>query len=196
MANQQPYELNSGPLELYIGPVGEPMPAIGTEPPGGNWTLLATLGDQEYGEEGITIAHSETVNDFRGLGGTGPLKAFRAAEELDVSFMCYDMTLEEVTRALNLTTVATDSDDKTLDLYKGLTVPYRALLVRGEDKGPYGASYNIQWELPRVRPNSAPSMVFTKGEPVGYSIAFKVMEDLNAASDSARFGILRTQFQN
>lgn len=195
MANQQPYEMTSGPLEVYIAPVGESMPAIGTEPPGGNWTLIGTLGSQEYGEDGVTIAHAETVNDIRGVGSTGPLKAFRSAEELTVAVMLMDATLQELTRALNLTAVATDTNDYTLDLYKGLTVPYRALLVRGEDKSPHGASYNIQWQLPRVRPDSAPSLVFNKTGPAMYQLQFRVMEDLSAASVSARFGIVRAQFQ-
>ena len=170
------------------------MPSIGTEPPGGNWTLLGTLGNQNYGEEGVTVSHSESVEDFRGLGSTGPIKSFRTEEELTISLMLHDLTLEEYARAFNFVTVATDSDDKTMDLYRGNEVAYRALLVRGA--GPYGANYNLQYENPRVRSDSTPEIVFQKGTPAGLALQFRALEDLVAASESARFGIIRSQFQN
>ena len=191
---QQPYEIIAGPAEIYVAPVGESFPAIGTEPPGGNWTLLATLGTQEYGEEGVTVSHQESVEDFRGLGSTGPIKSFRTEEELTIAAMIHDLTLEEYARAINFVTVATDSDDKTMDIYKSHEVAYRALLVRGA--GPYGANYNLQYEVPRVRSDSALEIVFQKGTPAGLALQFRALEDLSAASESARFGILRSQFQN
>lgn len=191
---QQPYEIIAGPAEIYVAPVGESFPAIGTEPPGGNWTLLATLGTQEYGEEGVTVSHQESVEDFRGLGSTGPIKSFRTEEELTIAAMIHDLTLEEYARAINFVTVATDSDDKTMDIYKSNEVAYRALLVRGA--GPYGANYNLQYEVPRVRSDSALEIVFQKGTPAGLALQFRALEDLSAASESARFGNLRSQFQN
>lgn len=196
MPNATPYQLISGPIEVYVAPVGESMPAIGTEPPGGNWTLIGTNGAKEYSDDGVTIVQPQTVEDFRGLGNTGPYKSFRTEEDLQVRFTLHDMTLEEYARALNFATVATDSDDKTVDLYRGQEVAYMAMLIRGEDKGPYGSSYNIQWEIPRVREDSSPELVFSKGAPVGYELSFMAMIDLNAASESEQFGIIRTQFQN
>lgn len=196
MAGQAPYELVSGPLEVYVAPVGESMPAIGTEPPGGNWTLLGTLGTEEYGEEGVSIEHQQTVEDFRGLGSTAPLKSFRTSEGLLISFMLHDLTLEEYARAVNFQTVQTSSDDKLMDLYRGQEVAYKAMLLRGPDAGPYGAGYNIQWEIPRVREDASPTVVFSKGAPVGLAMRFMVMEDLSAATTADRFGQVRTQFQN
>ncbi len=193
---QQPYEIIAGPAELYLAPVGEAFPAIGTEPPGGNWTLIATLGTQEYGEEGVTVSHEESVEDFRGLGSTGPIKSFRTEEELTIAVMVHDLTLEEYAKAFDFVTVATDSDDKTMDIYKSHEVAYRALLVRTNGLGPYGANYNLQYEVPRVRSDSTPEVVFQKGIPVGLALQFRALEDLSAASESARFGIIRTQFQN
>lgn len=193
---QTPYEIIAGPAEVYVAPVGESMPSIGTEPPGGNWTLLGTLGIQEYGEEGVTVSHQESVEDFRGLGDTGPIKAFRTEEELTIAFMLHDLTLEEYARAFDFATVATDTDDKTLDIYKGNEVAYRALLVRTNGISPYGATYNLQYEVPRVRSDATPEIVFQKGAPAGLALQFRAMVDLSAASESARFGIIRTQFQN
>ncbi len=191
-----PFEIVAAPYEVYVAPVGEAFPLITAEPPGGNWTLLGTLGDTEYGEDGVSVQHTETVEDFRSLGSTGPVKSFRTEEDLLVSFMLHDITLEEYARALNFGTVITTGDNKSLEMYQGQEVTYRALLVRGNDAGPYGAGYNMQYEVPRVREDSAPEVVFQKGTPAGLALVFRAMIDLNAASDGARFGNIRTQFQN
>lgn len=192
----EPYEIIAGAFDAYIAPVGEAMPAITAEPPAGNWVLIGTGGSLNISEDGVTVQHTETVEDFRPLGSTGPSKAFRTEEDLLVNFMLHDLTLEQYSHALNHNTVATDTDDKTLSVYKGQAVLYRALLVRGNGKSPYGETYNIQWEIPRVRPDSAVDIVAQKGTPAGLALQFKAMIDLNAASDAARFGIIRTQFQN
>lgn len=193
---EQPYEIVAAPFEIYIAPIGESMPAVTLEPPVGNWVLIGTSGDSSYGEEGVTIEHSETIEDHRGLGGTGIIKSFRTEEGILVSLMLHDLTLEEVSYALNMNAVQTSSNDKLMDSYKGQQVATRALLVRGNGAGAYGADYNLQWEFPRVRVATAHSLNFQKGIPAGIALAFEVMEDLSAASDADRFGIVRQQFQN
>lgn len=196
MANELPYEIIAGPLEVYIAPVGETMPAVTAEPPAGNWVLLGTVGDTEYSEEGVHVRHTETVEDYKSLGSTAPVKSFRTEEGLMISFVLNDLTLEEYSRVLNLNTVALSSNDKTLSMYKGGPVATRALLVRGADMGPYGTAYNIQWEIPRVRPSGDQDIVFAKGAPAGLQVEFTALIDLDAASDAARFGLIRTQYQN
>lgn len=191
-----PFQVVAGPYELYIAPVGESFPAIDAEPPGGNWVLIGTSGDDSYSEDGVTIQATETVEDFRTLGSTGPVKAFRTEEDVIIGVMLHDMTLEALSNAWNFNTVSVDTDDKTMNLSKGLEVSYRALLVRGNDKSPYATGNNMQWEIPRVRISSEPEVVFTKGEPAGVAIEFKSMKDLSASSDAEQFGRTRTQFQN
>ena len=191
-----PFEIVATPAEVYIAAVGESFPNIGTEPPGGNWVLLGTLGNVEYNEDGVTVAHSETIEDFRSLGSTGPVKSFRTEEDLIISLMVVDITLEEYSRAMNFNTVATSSDDKLLQTYLGQEVIYKALLVRVPDGGPYGAGYNYQYEIPRVRPVSASEVIFHKGTPAGLALEFHAMIDLSAAAVANRFGQIRTQFQN
>ena len=44
--------------------------------------LLGTNGARNYAEDGITVTHEQTIEQFRGLRGTGPVKAFRTAEQL------------------------------------------------------------------------------------------------------------------
>lgn len=194
--SQTPFEIVAAPYELYVAAVGESFPAIGTEPPGGNWVLIGTSGADNYSEDGVTIQATETVEDFRTLGGTGPVKSFRTEEDLIVGVTLHDMTLEELARAFNFNTVSDDTDDRTMNLMKGLEVSYMALLVRGNGAGPYGTGYNMQWEIPRVRVSGEAEIVFTKGEPAGIAIEFMAMQDLSASSDAERFGRVRTQFQN
>ncbi len=191
-----PFEIVAGPIEVYIAPVGESFPLIGAEPPGGNWVLVGTEGASNTSEDGVTINLTETVEDFRTLGGTDIVKSFRTEEDMTISMVLADMTFEQVARALNFNTVTTDTDDKTIPLYKGAEVSYMALLVRGNDGSPYGQGYNLQFQVPRVRPSGEPEMVWVKGEPVGVAVEFMALRDLSAASDSLRFGIARAQFQN
>ena len=194
--SEQPFPIVAIPFEIYVAPVGEAMPAVTLEPPVGNWVLIGSDGDDNYGEEGVTVAYSETIEDFRALGGTGIRKSFRTDEGIRVSIMLHDMTFEEWSRVLNFNSVSADSDDKTIDNYKGQQVATRAFLVRGNGAGAYGAGYNYQWEIPRARLDGNPTVIWVKGAPAGVEVAFQVMEDLNAASDADRFGIMRQQFQN
>ncbi len=193
--SEQPFEIVTGPYEVYIAPVGESFAAVTAEPPGGNWVLLGTSGADSTTEDGVTISTPETIERFRSLGGTGTRKAFRTEEDFIVAFMLADMTLEEWVRVLNFNTVSTDSDDRTIPLYKGLDVATRALLIRGNDKSPYGTGFNMQFELPRVMPTGAPEVVFVKGVPANLAVEFEALEDLNPASDSERFGRIRATFQ-
>ncbi|KKN39094.1 hypothetical protein LCGC14_0746900 [marine sediment metagenome] len=189
----EPYEVVVGPVEVYISPVGTAMPAVTLEPPASPWVLIGTLGNREIGEDGVSLAHEESIEDFRGLGSTGILKSMRTEEGIVISFMLNDITLAEYSRALNLNAKTTDGSDDVIDLYKGVDVATRALLVRGNGLGPNGASKNIQFELPRVRPDAAPDVVFVKGTPAGLALSFRVMDDLNAASSADRHGLIRTE---
>ena len=191
--SQEPLEIIAGPVELYIAPVGETMPDVTDEPPTGNWVLVGTSGADNTTEDGVTVQLTETLELFRGLGGTDVRKAFRTQEDMLVSLTLADMTLEEWARVLNFNTVSVDSNDNTIPLYKGGVVNCKALVVRGNDQSPNLSGGNIQWELPRVIPSGVPEVVFVKGVPAGLALEFMVVGDLNAASDSLRFGIIRVQ---
>ncbi len=193
--SEQPYEIVTGPFEVYVAPVGESFAAVTAEPPGGNWVLLGTSGADNITEDGVTLTMSETLEHFRSLGGTGIRKSFRTEEDFIVAFLLADLTLEEWVRVLNFNTVSTDSDDRTIPLYKGADVATRALLIRGNDKSAYGTGFNAQFELPRVVPTGAPEVVFVKGAPAALAVEFMALEDLNAASDSERFGRIRMTVQ-
>lgn len=187
----EPLEILSGPLDVYIAPVGEAFPTVSTSPPGGNWTLLGSNGDLNYGEDGVTVAHEESVEEFRMLGSTGPVKAVRSEESLMVRLLLADLSPAQYKYALNFNTVTSNASDDEIDTYKGREVATRALLVRGPS--PVFDGGNAQWEVPRVHVGGEPEIVFQKGEPAGIEIEFRALIDLNAASDAKRFGVFRVQ---
>lgn len=191
----QPYEVIAAPLELYLAPVGEAFPLIDTDPPGGNWVLVGASGSQRYDEDGVAIAHNEEIEDFRMLGTTGPVKSSRTEEELMVTVILHDLTLEQYAYALNFNAV-TDTPEasgvagfREVDLYKGRTVNTRALLARGPS--PYDEALFLQYEIPRVRAGGEPEVIWAKGEPAGLELSFMALIDLNAATDAKSFGVLR-----
>lgn len=189
-----PYEMTGGPLKLYIAPIGESFPIIETDPPGGNWVLVGTLGDQEYGDDGVSITHEESVEDWSGLGSTGIIKSVRTSEGLVIGLNVMDLTLEQYIRILNFNSITDTAAGggaagfRRADLYKNRNVATRALLLRGIDKSPYGDAWNIQWQIPRARPEGSPEIVFNKAAPAMLALSFRVMEDLSAATVADRFG--------
>jgi len=191
--NQKPYEILAMPFTLYLAPTGTVFPPI-DETPGAGWTKVGTSGDLNYGEDGITITHNESVEVWRALGSTGPRKAFRTEEELHISLMLADLSLEQYAMAVNYNTVATvaaavgEAGYKKMGLSRGLDVPQRALLVRGPGASPYGGQWNLQYEFPVAVQVGEPEVVFVKGEPAMLQLEWQLLEDLVAATEVERFG--------
>lgn len=198
MSNAKPYEIIAAPYTLWIAPVGTAFPAIDATPAGA-WTKVGTSGDLNYTEDGVTVQHSQSVELWRSLGSPGPRKAFRTEEELRISLTLADVSLEQYALALNhntVTTVAPGSGvagKKTIGLSRGLDVPQRALLVRGNAASPYGETWNAQYEVPIAVQAAEPEVVFTKGEPASLALEWVALEDPQAASVAERFGRLVAQ---
>lgn len=199
-----PYEIIAAPFTVYWAPVGEPFPLIDAAP-AGNWVKIGTSGDRNYSDEGVTIAHDQTIEMFRAAGATGPVKASRTEELLAVRFTLWDLLLEQYRLALNNNAVATTAAGagtagfKELEIYRGLTVQTMALLVRGvvspEGVGASGP-WNSQYQLPVCFQSGSPQPVFAKGGPAGLALEFTALEDPNAASEAERFGKLLVQHQD
>ena len=191
-----PFEIIAAPFTAYWAPTGEAFPDL-ADAPAGNWVQIGTSGDEDYNEEGVTVQHSQSTETFRGLGGTGPRKAFRTEEGLLIGFTLHDLTLEQYAVAMNGATVTTTpagsgtAGTKDIDLYRGLTVQNIALLLRAE-ASPYGA-FRTQYQVPVVFMSSSPEPVFTKGEPAGLRLEFMALEDPNASTAADRFGKLVAQ---
>ena len=103
----EPLEIVAAPFELYLAPVGEAFPVIGAEPPGGNWVLVGTSGEDSTTDEGVTATFTETLEGFRSAASTGQRKVFRTEEDLAIALVLADTTLAAWAHALNFNTVGT-----------------------------------------------------------------------------------------
>lgn len=197
--NAAPFEIIAAPFTGWWAPVGEAFPAIDAAP-AGNWVKIGTSGDRNYDEDGVTVAHEQTIEQVRAVGGTGPRKAFRTEEGLIVRFSLMDLTLEQYRLALNSNPVATTAAGsgtagfKALNAYRGLDISTMALLLRG-GVSPYGASFQSQFEIPVCFEGGSPEPAFKKGEPAGLALEFMVLEDPSASTEAERFGRLKQQHQ-
>lgn len=184
-----PRDLVVGPLDVYLAPVGESFPAVNATP-SGNWALLGTNGDDNYGDDGLTLNHDQTIDFHRTVGSTGPRKATRSEENLTLGFVLEDLMLEEYAKILNDVVVNTDAGPPSISkigLRQGPDVSRFALLGRGTGMSPYGA-FNMQLEVPIVVQSGNPAPVFTKNDVAGLQIEFTALEDTTAATDAERFG--------
>ena len=194
----EPYEIIAAPFTLWLAPVGTAFPLIDAEP-AGTWIKIGTSGDENMSEEGVTVAHSQTLTKVRPGGSIGARKAFREAEDLMISLTMWDMTLEQYALALNGNAVATTAAGsgtagfKKIGLSQGEDVTLYALLARGPSA--YGAAMTAQFEVPRCYQSGNASPVFRKGQPAGVALAFDALEDSSAASADERFGRLIAQHQ-
>lgn len=187
----EPYSMVVGGADIYLAPVGESYPDVDAAP-SGNWELLGSSGKKDYSEDGITINHEQTLNQFRSLGSTGPRKVSRSEENLTVTGVLEDLTLEQYAKILNDVSVSTGTtsgsgaDTKEITTRQGVDVSVFALLIRIPNA--YGNGWLAQAEIPRVYQSDNPSPVYSKDEKAGLSFTFTALEDENAATDAERFG--------
>jgi hypothetical protein len=180
-----------GGADIYLAPVGESYPDVDVDP-SGNWELLGSSGKKDYSEDGITVNHEQTLNQFRSLGSTGPRKVSRSEENLTVTGVLEDLTLEQYAKVLNDVSVSTGTtsgsgaDTKEINTRQGVDVSVFALLIRIPNA--YGNGWLAQVEIPRVYQSDNPSPVYSKDEKAGLSFTFTALEDENAATDAERFG--------
>ena len=189
-----PLPVVAAPFEVWIGPVGESFPNI-EDAPAGNWVLIGTDGSRSITEEGVKVQHNQVNETFRSLGSTGIIKAFRTEEDLIISFIIADFTLENYKHALNENTVTDtpvggNAGFRDIDLYLGLDVAQRALLVRGLNASPYLADTDVQWQVPIVYESGSKELVSQKGTPLLLALEYIAIEDPNASTPEDRFGKL------
>ena len=194
MDNSAPLEIIAGPIEVWLGPVGEAFPDIG-EVPAGNWVKVGTNGDKNITEDGVSVSHPQTLEVFRSLGSTGPVKAFRTEEDLIISFTLADLTLEQYKFVLNggavtdVPAAAGVGGYRKLPLLRGLDVTQYAMLARG--LSPYMATGKADYQVPRVVHQGEPEAVFVKGTPAGLLFEMRAIEDPDFAG--GRFGQVLAQ---
>ncbi len=193
-ANSVPYEIIGAPFKVWRAAVGVTFPLVDAEPDGSDFTLIGTSGDLNYGDEGVKVGHPQSFNKFRPLGDNGPRKIFRTEEDLIISLMLADVSLEQYRRGLNdnsLTTVAAGGEAgyKKVGLTRGLSVATMALLVRGPS--PYGDDMYLQYEVPICVQTGSPEVTYTRTGAAMLSLEWSALVDPNASSVAERFGVLR-----
>jgi len=195
-ANTQPYEIIASPVDVWFAVVGTAFPLIDATPAAA-WKKIGSSGNLNYTDEGVTVAHPQSIEKFRALGDTGSRKVFRTEEDLLIRLVLADITLEQYAHALNSNTVTTTAAGagtagyKTVGMSRGAAVATVALMVRGPS--PYGNDWTLQYEVPYAAQSGNPEPVFLKGTPIGLALEWTALVDPNAASVSERFGRIRAQ---
>lgn len=190
--NTRPYEIIAGPLDIYLAAVGTTFPAIGMTDAqiqaGGTWSFLG------YTEGGIKVAHPQTVVELRADQVTGPVKAVRSEEGLEITFDLASITLENYAAALNRFTggvTQVGSASSSVPLYRGgFQVEQVALLARQGHLSPYGDSA-LQFEVPSCFQADAPEDTFTKDNKAVLATSWHAIIDPDAATADDSFGHLR-----
>jgi hypothetical protein len=196
-----PYEIIAAPFTLYAAALGATFPEIATTPNPATWTKVGTSGDLSYADDGVTIEHRRTFKPFRALGNGGPRKIFIDEEDLLVTIMLADMTLEHFKHAMNQNTVTTvaaalgTAGYKKIGLTHGVTIQHRALLIRGVASG-YGDNWNAQYEIPIASFTGSPKPVWRRADPVAYEVQFSALVDFSASTEAERFGRLLMQHED
>jgi hypothetical protein len=192
--NVDPKEVITGPMELWIGIAGVMPPATNEEPDPDDWTKVGTSGNRNYTEDGVVVQLPQSIEYWRGLGSTLPIKATRTSEDGIVTVTIADLSLEQFKLALNnnsITTTAAASGVagvKSINLYRGPNVATFALLARGPS--PYFATGYGQFYLPVVVADGSPEMTWSKsGDPAAWELEVHVMADLDAdeAAQAGKF---------
>lgn len=174
------------PFQVWTASVGTAFPLI-TAAPAGGWSLLGVNGNKSMHEDGITVRHPQTVNRIRPLGSTGPIKAVRADEDMEIEFILLDLTLEAYAASLSQQTVVDTGGERTLAPYRGFNIPEVALLARGPS--PYDETLNMQYQVPRCYTEGAPEVVFVKADVAGLQFLFVALADPDA-EEGEEFGVI------
>ncbi len=178
-----------GPEVVWRAPVGTAFPLLGAAP-GAGWTQLGVNGNKSYGDDGVTVRHTQSVNRIRPAGSTGPIKAARTEEDLEIEFTLWDLTLEAYAAALHQGAVTDTGGERTMGLYRGFNIAESALLIRGTS--PYDDSLTGQYKIPRAYTEGAPEIVYQKGVPAGLQFLFVALVDPDA-DEGEEFGVIEVE---
>ena len=188
-----PYQIIQGPADVFVAPVATAFPALNvtssTNSPPAGWTALGKT------QGGVSVKYGQTVDQITADQMTGPIKAVRSAESLDVTFSLIELTVETIAYILNQQTVNVVTGpphDHDIPIHRGRSVARNALLIRGDS--PYG-NWFMQFEVPVVVMTDSPQMDFAENKVAAMQCTFTALEDLTQASDANRFGTLRAQDQ-
>jgi hypothetical protein len=196
---QSPYEIIVAPFDVWVAPSGSTFPDLAATPTS-PWVKIGSNGSENYDEAGVTVTHSQTVDQIRTLGATGPVKAVRSSEDLIIAFTLFDLLLADYTRVMNNASVSTTAAGsgtagyKDIDLLRGLDVAVVALVAKAA-ASPDGATWSMQYQVPKVYASGSPAPVFAKNAAAGLAFEYTAIMDLTATAGE-EFGKLLTQNAN
>lgn len=195
MAHTAPFDIIAAPVDVYCAAVATAFPDVSAAPASA-WKKLGTSGTSSQDEGGVTVAHSQTIDQIRVAGVTGPVKAVRSSSDLVISVSLLDISPEEYRRALNDVAVVSVSPgsgvggQKKINIAPGLDVSLYALIIRGS-QSTEATAMNLQYQVPKVYQSGSPSVTFSKGVSV-LSLEFTALFDISAAS-GAEYGTMIMQ---
>ena len=187
--NVQPYEIVAGPAEVYYAPTGTAFPSVTSGTVSPTWTRIG------YTEGGVRAGHPQTVVELRADQVTGPIKAIRSEEGLEITFSIASLNLENYALALNQALDGpTDAvGERSVPLYRGGSlVETFSFLVRNENISPY-TDGPLQFEVPVVFEAGSPEAGFTKDDKAVLAVTLHALVDPNRSSDDESFGRLRAK---
>lgn len=185
LANWAPFNILAGPADVYVAATATAFPKV-NEAPSGSWTYVGMT------DGGVSVKHSQTVNQITVDQRTGPVKALRTEENLEVGFSLVELTLENYSLVMNSNAITTQvtPNTKTVFFHKGVHVDLRAMLIRG--RSPYG-NFPAQYQVPVTYQSDSPEVAFIKTDKSVLACTWNVLEDLSASTDEERFGKLVAQ---
>lgn len=165
-------EINLGPAEVYIAPVGEAFPAVNATP-AGNWVLIGTQGSRNYTEDGVIVRRPVEHERIGALGTTLTRKVGITSAGFEVEFAVMDMNPEELLAAMGGET--TDITDTAAGAgtagHQSFPVPTdpvpveRAMLVRW-NRSPFAATgFKSQIEIKVATQVGQMEGTFSKSQP-------------------------------
>lgn len=184
----EPYEILVGVGSMYLAPAGTAKPAL-TATPSGAWRNVG------FTKDGVKVKKTNKIEAFSPDQRTGKVKARRTEEGLTVETNLMENTLENLADVLGGSVTDTPPGSGTigtraLKLYSGADVDEFAVLYRGDS--PYGA-YPGQYYVPRGYFDDDIEVEYTKDGEALIPVKFEALEDLDAATEADRFGIVEYQ---
>lgn len=186
--SSEPYEILVGVGTMYLAPAGETAPAV-TAAPAGNWVSLGET------DGGVKIRKMQNIETFTSDQRTGKVKAVRTEEGVEAETNLHEATLENLADVIGGTVTDTAPGSGTigtraLKLHFGADVTEYALLFRGDS--PYG-NFPGQFYVPRGFMDDDVEMEFVKDGKTLIPLKFIALEDLDAATEADRFGVVTYQ---
>jgi hypothetical protein len=182
-----PHEVVAAPLTIYLADVGTAFPAV-TLPEASfavGWEKLGVNGDNNYGDAGVTVSHSEDVEDFTPAGSTMPVKRFRTGEAVEFSFDLVDVSPDTYAKVMNDASVTTSGGAKYFDMFRGDQVNSFAILGRGMSA--IDNAGNAQYEISKGFVSVNGDVVWNKGTPA--SLPVTILAVRASASDVIRYRV-------